>query len=119
MLPSGILFLGLVLASPFPEDTIQIEAESYTDSLNLGGEAVHVVVCESASGGLAVQGVDTAGEWISFPLEVEEPIAFRDSLRSAGALGIVRTHVVEFRAAGSGVLIESDTLVTPPGLGIG
>lgn len=114
-----LLPVALLLVTAPALTTTTLEAETCTETYDVGGEAIHVLPCNSASGGFAVQGVDVSGEWIAFPLEVPQPIAFRDSLRSAGEEGVVRTHVVEYRRADTGVLVVADTLVTLPGSGIG
>ena len=74
----------LVWASAAP--AIVVEAESFVGSYNVGGDPIAVVDCSGASGGKAVEGFDTAGEWIEVILNVPEPYAYVDSVRSAGYL---------------------------------
>jgi len=65
---------------------ITVEAETYTASFNTGGEEIHVTICGAASGGYAVEGFDSPGEWIELSLTVPAPAAYADTLRSANEL---------------------------------
>ena len=76
----------VILASVSASQAIIVEAESYIASYNAGGLDIYVVNCTSASGGLAVDGVDTTGDWIEVVLDVPEIYGYADSLRSAGYL---------------------------------
>ena len=113
------LAASLLIAAPAGTTVTILEAESFSGRLDLGGEVIRPIRCHGASGDSAVQGVAEAGEWISFPLVVREPVALRDSLRSAGNFGVRRTFSLEFREAKTDRLVAIDTLVTPPGSGLG
>jgi hypothetical protein len=71
--------LCLAIALPFllvsttiegaPADgVILLEGESYVASHDLGGYSIHIVSCQSASGGYAADGIDQPGEWIELDL---------------------------------------------------
>lgn len=97
---------------------ITIEAEDYTNSFNTGGAIIEVVGCSGASGGYAVEGFDSPGEWLEFTLTTPEPGAYGDTLRSAGLYGYdsdLRLTIMG-GAQGGGDLTS---YYHPVGLGIG
>jgi hypothetical protein len=75
--------------------------------------------CDSASNGLAVDGMDCADEWIREEFTLAGETSFRDEVRSAGNEGFVRHLEVQYLDYFTEQLVTADTLVTPPGLGIG
>jgi hypothetical protein len=98
---------------------IKIEVESYYRSHSQCGEAIRPATCaEGCSGGAGVDGVDCAGDWLMFDVNIPEAIIFRDSLRSAGDVGLRRKFSVEFYPQGSWTAQAADTLTTRPGTGI-
>ncbi|HVP58779.1 MAG TPA: hypothetical protein VMU02_11855 [bacterium] len=111
----GILVL---LCSASGAYAIIIEAESYVASYNAGGDAIHIVTCTAASGGLAVEGFDTPGDWIEVVLNVPQVYGYVDSLRSAGETGYqsdIRATVFGANPDGGDILSYYHTL----GEGIG
>jgi len=84
-----ILLSALAIAIPLSSMTneIVIEAEDLTDFHDIGGTLIHLVTCSGASGGHAVEGFDTPGEWIEIVFQVDSAGIYADSLRSAGNLG--------------------------------
>ncbi len=114
--------LGIVLLAALPQRaaaaTVGFEAENYVASLDLGGDPIRITTCVDARGGLAVNGVDYQGDYIQWSLSLPSSFVFRDSLRSAGAVGLVRRFVVLFLPAGGSTPVAADTLVTPPGKGM-
>ena len=48
----------------------RIEAEDFTESHNIGGASILANLCNGASGGKAVDGMDGEGEWIKVPVRV-------------------------------------------------
>ena len=66
-----------------------------------------------------MDGVDTPGEYIEWPLTLTQELVFRDSLRSAGATGVVRNFTIQFLPAAGGPPVATENLTTPPGAGIG
>jgi hypothetical protein len=122
----GFALASVFLVTPFfsleaaarTAEAVQLEAEDYVASMNVGGSPIQMVGCSAARGGLAVDGVDYAGDYIEWSLSLAQEFVFRDSLRSAGAVGLVRRYAVLFLPAGGGPPVASDTLTTTPGLGI-
>jgi len=115
--------LGVFCASPEARARTaavqSLEAEDATTVQNVGGNAIVTVLCGAARGGLAVDGVDWVGDWIEWNLTLPEEFTFRDSLRSAGAIGLVRKFVVLFLPAAGGPPVAGDTLTTSAGAGFG
>ncbi len=103
--------------NPPAGDTVRIEAESYTDAHDTAGARDSTLHCSGASGFLAVEGVDSDGDWIQMPFTLEDRTCFSDSLRGEGMFGDVRRFAVQFYMGDA--LVASDTLVTPPGNGFG
>jgi hypothetical protein len=120
---SGRLFLvalSLVLPTAVAAQTIiQLEAENMTAWYNTAGLGIVPVSCGAARGGVAVDGVDAPGEYIEWPLTLTQDLVFRDSLRTAGATGVVRNFTIQFLPAGGGPPVATENLTTPPGAGIG
>jgi hypothetical protein len=117
-----VLALSLLAASfsisPAAARTvIQLEAEDAYSWYNAGGDPIEPVVCASARNTMGMEGLDYPGDYVEWLLVLPEGLTFRDSLRSAGAIGLVRQFIVEFLYA-----LESsqprDTLTTPPGSGV-
>jgi hypothetical protein len=73
-----------VLLSVSASQAIIVEAESYVASFNAGGEPIGWVYCSAASGGRAVEGFDTTGDWIEVVVTIPEIYGYADSIRSAG-----------------------------------
>lgn len=120
-LASCCLALAVCLAPGIAgaETVFQLEAESLSGMLNLGGNPIALASCTAARGGLAVDGVDYVGDYIEWPLTLEEDFVFRDSLRTAGGTGVVRQFAILFLPLGGGEPAAAETLTTPAGLGIG
>jgi hypothetical protein len=116
----SVATLGLIQPGATRAETvIPLEAEDMSGAHNAGGAAISYVGCTAARGGLAVDGVDSPGDYIEWPLSLAQDFVFRDSLRTAGAIGVVRQFAILFLPAGGGPPAASDTLVTLPGAGIG
>ena len=75
-----------LLASVVCAQAIIVEAESYVASNDIGGIVIYVTACSGASGGRAVEGFDTPGEWIEVVVNVPVAGSYADSIRSAGLL---------------------------------
>ena len=101
------------------ETVIQLEAENMAAWYNTAGLAIVPVACGAARGGMAADGVDTPGEYIEWPLTLTQDLVFRDSLRTAGATGVVRNFTIQFLPAAGGPPVATENLTTPPGAGIG
>jgi hypothetical protein len=103
-------------------DAVQIEAEDYSASGDIGGcgLAIERHDCSGASGGLAVDGVDCAGEWIRLHAVLYRSMSFSFGLRSAGSIGYARSFgALILRDDGSETPVAGDTLITPQGAGVG
>lgn len=118
-----LLAMGALVVSPQSQARTapvrSLEAEDATDWLDVGGSSIQIVACSAARGALAVDGVDWPGDWIAWDLSLTEDFYFRDSLRTAGSIGLTRTFVVQFLPAAGGPPVATDTLRTPPGAGVG
>ncbi len=97
---------------------VSLEAEDYAAFHEAGGALITVVSCSAARGGLAVDGLDVPGDYLEWPLTLTHPLVFRDSLRSAGAIGLTRRYAVLFLPAAGGAPVAGDTLTTVQGLGV-
>jgi hypothetical protein len=99
-------------------ETILLEAENFL-AFHQMETRIYRVACGAASGGLAVEGFDEAGEWIEIPMQLAGPIDCLSGVQSAGMAGIIRDYALEIiPTAGQGTS-PKDTLATPPGTGIG
>ena len=115
-----LLFLVVVilLAATTASHAITVEAENLVGSFNAGGDDIYVIACSGASGGMAVEGVDTAGDWIEIMVAVTDTYGYADSLRSAGNLNQQSNLALTiFGGAPGGADVTSD--YHPIGLGIG
>jgi len=113
------LLLLAALPRAAPAGDILIEAESYIDSHDIAIPQIQRVSCESASSYLAVDGVDTQGEWIALPLTLPERFCFFDKLASAANPSYVRTWEIQYHKDDlSGLAVATDTLTTEPGSGL-
>lgn len=84
----AIAAFGIMLAAPLASaEIIMIEAEDYVASHDIGGAVIQTVSCSAASGGEAVEGFDTPGEWIEVVLNVSHVGSYADWIRSAGLTG--------------------------------
>ncbi len=114
--PVAILVMFVLPACSYAHDIV-VEAEDYVNSYDTGGTAIYVTACSGASGGYAVEGFDSPGEWIEVTLAIPEVGSYADTLRSAGLYGYesdLRITIVA-GAAGGGDLTS---YYRPVGLGI-
>ncbi len=100
--------------------TQRIEAESFYVYGQIPGCGLDIarVSCSEASGGYGVDGVDCDGEWIKLHLSLSSVTMFFTALRSAGAIGYVRTFRIDYLSDPEETPIASVTLVTVPGSGV-
>jgi hypothetical protein len=116
----ALFLLPVLSASRAGAQVQRSEAENYVafDTVNAGGGVISLFPCAGASGGYALDGFDWPGD--SIILSIAPPLVgtWSDSLRSAGALKLVRGFHVEFLSAMDDSL-ASDDLLTGPGLGTG
>lgn len=117
-LVAAAVFLVFSAAAPAPE-IIRLEAEDFVAADTASGPYLAVVSDSHASGNLAVAGFDTPGTWLEYELVLAAPFRFKTSVRSAGGVGLVRTFEILFTPAGAPQPAAADTVVTPPGSGVG
>jgi hypothetical protein len=113
-----VLLVLILLSASIYAHEITLEAEDYTSSFNTGGESIYVTACSGASGGYAVEGFDSPGEWIEITLTTPELGAYADTLRSAGLYGYesdMRITIMNGAEGGGDIQSYYD----PIGLGIG
>ena len=112
-----VLAVILLPACSYAHD-ITIEAETYTNSFDAGGNTIDLVSCTAASGGWAVEGFDWPGDWIELSLTTPELGAYADTLRSAGLYGYesdLRLTIFNGSQGGENLI----SYYHPVGLGIG
>jgi len=118
LLKSLLVMLALIiLPASIYAHQITLEAEDYTNSFNTGGESIYVTACVGASGGYAVEGFDSPGDWIEVTLTTTELGAYGDTLRSAGLYGYesdMRITIVNGAQGGGDI----ESYYSPIGLGI-
>jgi len=95
---AALLILLAAAAAPAAADWahVDVECESYTNSLNIAGTAIGGYQCFGASGGWMVEGVDSPGEWIELEVTLPQNRVYTDSLAlqaPMGFPGIVRLTV--------------------------
>lgn len=122
LLASLVWAAGLVPA-PVSANVIRIEAESYVNAHELGGNGSRIgrVGCSSASEGQAVDGLDVPGEYVEWNFPVAEAGCFVDSLCSAGGAppnGMVREFTIQVFAQGSTEPLYEDGITTIEGNGV-
>jgi hypothetical protein len=112
------LAIAAVLAATAAPAAILVEAESFVASHNAGGGIIYTVSCSGASGGYAVEGVDTVGDWIEMMVTIPETYGYSDSLHSAGSYGIESDFAMTIFGASPGGGDAASAYHTV-GLGIG
>jgi len=74
-------FLGMFLFSSARSGVFFVECETFSGAHNLAGDVISAAYCGGAIGGLAVVGVDVAGEWIEVgfnaPMDADYSISLR------------------------------------------
>ncbi len=118
ILPAAALCL-LSLPGISGGEGFRIEAETYSNYGNISGQGIAQHSCSGASNGYGVNGVDIAGEWISWQVTFDQRFCCTDSLRSAGSNGFVRQFDLIFQRADGGEIVCTDSFYTPPGSGVG
>ena len=77
----------IILGVGTAQADIRVEAENFVNHYDAGGLEIVWVSCSAASGGRAVEGFDTIGDWIEIAVNVPQTYIYVDSLRSAGLVG--------------------------------
>ncbi|MBD3160623.1 MAG: hypothetical protein GF346_00685 [Candidatus Eisenbacteria bacterium] len=120
---SAVAALLLVAALPCTghAETVRLEAEDvFINGItgNIAGQPFEAHGCQSASGGYGVDGVDYAGEWIAWNVTFDDTVCFTDSLRSARTTDLEFDFEIQYGRSVYEIL-ETDTLHTAPGAGVG
>jgi len=108
----------LAAAGPAAAYTRRIEAETLRDAHDIGGGAIALVHCTTASNGFSVMGIDMPGEWLEFELLLVENQCLYTAVRSAGLPGTIRDFSVEIVPDPPAATTGADTLTTRPGAGV-
>lgn len=118
-LVSVVLGLIALVAAPVAGAiSVTAEAESYDDTFDKGGAAIMAIACSGASGGLAVDGLDMAGEWIEVKATIPVEACYELTLSyQAPYAEIINTMVTVFD--GSHALAEGSADVELVGAGLG
>jgi hypothetical protein len=96
----GKIGLAKVLVYVGPQ-AFSAQMEGYTSSYDAPGSvAIASASCGGAHGGLAVKGLDTAGEWVSIAVEVPSAGTYQAFLRYQAKAGDVLQAVVSMEGAG-------------------
>jgi hypothetical protein len=109
---------GMLLAGSASALELQLEADAYTECLDFGGIQVGPVDCSGASGGVALEGIDQAGEWIAWDLFLEARQELAARVLSAGGNGYVRAYAIDIWYEDEARYVMQESMVTPAGLGI-
>jgi len=109
-------FIPLLVSAAFA-DTIILEAEDYVASYNAGGDPIYVTYCSGASGYYAVDGFDTAGDFIELRVVLDMAAEYDDTLRSAGELFEFSQIRAKFRREGHATFAYSSYMTYGYGLG--
>jgi hypothetical protein len=113
-----LLSCALLAAAPASAYVLSLEADGFMDSYDSGGRPVEDVDCSGASGGKALEGIDLAGEWISWDVTVDQQAEVRGRVRSAGEAGAVRGYTLSVWYEDGSEMVLSQTVTTPAGTGI-
>jgi len=87
-LATAILVFALPVSARAAED-LRLEAEEFEGygSYNIGGSDIRATYCSYASGGLAVDGLDTTDEWIKLKVTFPRGGCFTSRLDYQSAYG--------------------------------
>lgn len=84
-----IVILALAAPEPLTAATVKIEAESYTNSNNAGGNPIQISSEATCSGGQMVIGFDTFDDWMEFDTEVSVEGDYEVYFHCRGDIGAV------------------------------
>lgn len=110
--------VSFATAAPAGAYVLTLEADGYTDVSDLGGRPIDTVGCSGASQGIALEGIDLSGEWISWDVVVDQQVTVSGSVRSAGAELFERRYTLTVWSDDESRVVFEETVSTPPGTGI-
>lgn len=84
-----VVILALATPTPLTAATVKIEAESYTDSNDIGYVPIQISPEATCSGGQMVIGFDCFDEWIEFDTEVSVEGDYEVYVHCRGDIGAV------------------------------
>ena len=117
-MPLALGLLILVTAPAAGALSVLVEAESYTESYDMGGASIMSIACTSASGGLAVDGLDISGEWIEVKATIPAEACYELIMSfQAPYAEWIDTTVTVFDDAHLSVEAEVDVTLKGEGLG--
>lgn len=116
-----IMLVGLTAAvmapSPVWSKTVLIEAEDYTTSHNITGEAIEVFPGSGCSGGYFLVGLDYAGEWTEYDVAVTDFGYYALAIKCRGDLNHYYAFRLTFTSAEAGTEESVDFNFTGNGYG--
>ena len=74
---------------------------------------------QCAGGAIFLFGLDEPGDYLEYELELEAGAWWVDSLRTSGEQDLVREFVVSFVPVDGGESVDTEPMVTAPGVGYG
>jgi len=96
---SCLLLLTLPLAAFATE--FHLEAESYENFYEVGGDPIASVVGPGCSGGNMLIGLDTASEWTTYEIKPPSISSFKTMLKCRGDIGVQYDIELEFTQPGT------------------
>ncbi len=115
------LAFGLLVLATVPAAgalSVLVEAESFTDGYDMGGASIMAIACTSASGGLAVDGLDISGEWIEVKATIPDEACYELVMSYQAPYNEpIETRVTVFDDAHLTVEAEVDVSFKGEGLG--
>jgi hypothetical protein len=110
--------VGIAKVVFYPSEWPDIQLESFTESLDAPGSApIQAATCGGAVGGLAVQGLDTGGEWIKVPIYIPLAGVYRAFVRFQSMPG--DTIAVRVAMEGCGTPVPESDFILTGGYGLG
>lgn len=124
VLPSifaGVGFALLLLGPTVPAAAAswRFEAEDIGPSFCHSRSGINVVTCSAASGGKALEGLNTLGDWAEIRVTFDTQTCFVDSVRCASPLLSSWQFLVEFRPEDSPDPVASSEHTSVAGRGVG
>ncbi len=117
-LPLAIGLLALATVPAAGALSVLVEAESYTDGYDMGGASIKSIACTSASGGLAVDGLDISGEWIEVKATIPDEACYELVMSyQAPYAELIETRVTVYDEGHSTVEGDIDIDLIGEGLG--
>ncbi len=116
--PLVLVLMALATTPAAGAISVLVEAESYVGAYDMGGASIMSILCSSASGEHAVDGLDIAGEWIELKATIADEACY-DLLigYQAPYEETIETLVTVFDEGHAGVEGDSEFALVGAGLG--